>query len=203
MPRSAALELAPVGDGATDVGPFEVRALSPSLFSTLVGALIESLLPSAALRYAVAEATTSLRPTDVLLTHEPTGRSLIVFGATPDRHLVSRYLADGTQSMISVEASKDELIAAVQSLISGPPFVSTGVVQALANIPEGARQSPLTAREQEIVAFVVEGLTNREMAERLCLSTNTIRTHLQSASGKLGVNSRTKLAARARALGIA
>lgn len=186
-----------------DVGPFEVRALSPSLFSTLVGALIESLLPNAALRYAVAEATTSLRPADVLLTHEPTGRSLIVFGSTPDRLLVSRYLANGTQSMISVEASKDELIAAVQSLINGPPFVSTGVVQALAHIPEGARPSPLTAREQEVVAFVVEGLTNREIAERLCLSTNTIRTHLQSASGKLGVNSRTKLAARARALGIA
>jgi DNA-binding NarL/FixJ family response regulator len=105
--------------------------------------------------------------------------------------------------MISVDASREELIAAFDSISDGPAFVSTAIVLALASSQERGPGSVLTNREREIVAFVVEGLSNREMAATLCLSPNTIRTHLQSASAKLGVSSRAKLAARARALGIA
>lgn len=203
MSRSAALRLAPLEGEGLEAGPFEVRASGVSLFSTLVAALIESLMPGAALHFAQADASTNLRGTDVLLTHQPTGRNLVVFGSLPDRELVSRYLGEGTRSMISIDASKDELVAAVNSLLTGPPFVSTAVVQALAAPVESPTQTPLTSREQEIVTYVVEGLSNREMAERLCLSPNTIRTHLQSASMKLGVRGRMRLAARARELGIA
>jgi DNA-binding CsgD family transcriptional regulator len=51
----------------------------------------------------------------------------------------------------------------------------------------------LTRREHEIVALVAEGLTNRELAERLCISEATVRTHLTSIFLKLGVTNRLKL----------
>lgn len=204
MSRSAVLKLKPESCVPAEVGPFEVQAAAASLFSTLVAALLQSLMPNAALHFRQAEESTPLRSNDVLLTHEPTNRSLIVFGSPPDRALVAGCLALGTNSMISIDASRDELIAAVNSLVTGPAFVSTGVVHALARSPESASAGvSLTSRELEIVGYVVEGLSNREMAERLCLSPNTIRAHLQSASAKLGVNSRTRLAAQARTLGIA
>ncbi len=184
-------------------GPFEVRSAQASLFSTLVEALIGSLLPNAAVRFVPATGADALRDTDVLLTHALNGRTLVVFGAAPDGQLVGRHFAAGTHSMISVDASREELIAAVESLLEGPAFVSSGVVMALARTPDPAPGASLTSREREVIRCVMEGLSNQEMATRLCLSPNTVRTHLQSASAKLGVRGRTRLAAQARALGIA
>ena len=55
--------------------------------------------------------------------------------------------------------------------------------------------SSLTPAETEVVRLVADGLTNVRIAERLFVSTSTVRTHLRSVFGKLGVTSRTELAA--------
>jgi DNA-binding NarL/FixJ family response regulator len=183
--------------------PFEVRAARPSLFSILVEALVGSLMPGQRSRFVHVTSHDHLRDADVLLTNTVTARSLVVFGAAPDSALVARHLDSGTHSMISVDASREELVAAIESLVDGPAFISAGVVATLAKTPASPVEAPLSAREREIVRFVVEGLSNSEIAAKLCLSPNTVRTHLQSASGKLGVSGRTRVAARARTLGIA
>jgi DNA-binding CsgD family transcriptional regulator len=59
------------------------------------------------------------------------------------------------------------------------------------------RPSGLTAREAEIAHLLREGLTNQEIAERLVISTGTVRTHLESIFAKLGVHTRTAAVARA------
>ena len=61
---------------------------------------------------------------------------------------------------------------------------------------------PLTAREQEILAVVAAGLTNREIAKQLVISPETVKKHTASIYGKLGASSRTEAVARARALGL-
>jgi DNA-binding CsgD family transcriptional regulator len=61
------------------------------------------------------------------------------------------------------------------------------------------RADGLTARERELIVLLRDGLTNQEIAERLVISTGTVRTHLENIFGKLGVHTRT--AAVARALG--
>jgi LuxR family maltose regulon positive regulatory protein len=69
--------------------------------------------------------------------------------------------------------------------------------------PAPAKQAmpePLTAREQEILALLAAGLTNREIAERLVVSAETVKKHAAAVYGKLGVRSRTEAAARAREL---
>jgi LuxR family maltose regulon positive regulatory protein len=61
---------------------------------------------------------------------------------------------------------------------------------------------PLSEREVEVLEHIAIGLSNREIAERLYLSLNTIKVHTRNLYGKLGVNSRTQAVAKARELGI-
>jgi LuxR family maltose regulon positive regulatory protein len=58
----------------------------------------------------------------------------------------------------------------------------------------------LSAREREVLDLLAEGLTNREIAQQLYLSPNTVRVHTFHIYGKLGVNNRTQATARAREL---
>jgi DNA-binding NarL/FixJ family response regulator len=53
--------------------------------------------------------------------------------------------------------------------------------------------SKLTKREHEVVGLVAEGLKNNEIAERLCISSATVRHHLSAIFGKLEVADRLKL----------
>lgn len=62
---------------------------------------------------------------------------------------------------------------------------------------------PLSAREQEVLALIAAGCSNQEIADRLIISVATVRKHVENIHGKLGVQSRTQAAARARELGLA
>ncbi len=59
---------------------------------------------------------------------------------------------------------------------------------------------PLTEREREVLRLLLEGASNREIARRLVLSINTVKRHIYNLCGKLGVQSRTQVIVKARAL---
>ncbi len=61
---------------------------------------------------------------------------------------------------------------------------------------------PLSERELEVLQLLAEGLSNREIAQRLFLSTHTVRSHTYNLYGKLDVHSRTQAVARARELAL-
>jgi len=61
---------------------------------------------------------------------------------------------------------------------------------------------PLSERELEVLHLLADGQTNQEMAQSLCVSINTVKTHLRNIYGKLGVNSRRKAATKAKKLGL-
>ncbi len=64
----------------------------------------------------------------------------------------------------------------------------------------GPLAEPLTEREREVLRLLLEGASNREIAQRLVLSVNTVKRHVYNLCGKLGVQSRTQVIARARFL---
>jgi len=70
-------------------------------------------------------------------------------------------------------------------------------------IPDGQLKTVLDEklchREREIVSYVIHGFSNREIAERLCISERTVSTHLVNIYEKLNVHSRAELAAMVRA----
>jgi predicted ATPase/DNA-binding CsgD family transcriptional regulator len=61
---------------------------------------------------------------------------------------------------------------------------------------------PLTAREAEVLQLIAKGMSNREIADRLALTANTVKSHIKNIYGKLGANRRVQVAARAKELGL-
>ena len=67
---------------------------------------------------------------------------------------------------------------------------------------EGVLIEPLSEREIDVLLLLSAGLSNKEIADRLYISLNTVRTHTKNINSKLNVHSRTKAVARAKELGI-
>jgi LuxR family maltose regulon positive regulatory protein len=61
---------------------------------------------------------------------------------------------------------------------------------------------PLSERELEVLHLIAAGLSNREIADKLFISLNTVKTHTKNINSKLNVNSRIKAAARAKEMGL-
>jgi len=85
------------------------------------------------------------------------------------------------------------------SSINTTPSISTApnYIDSTASIEQ------LTEREHEILIQVTQGALNRQIAENLFLAEGTIKNHLSSIFGKLGVRDRTQAALKARELGLA
>jgi LuxR family maltose regulon positive regulatory protein len=79
-------------------------------------------------------------------------------------------------------------------------LAACGADLALPASPEQALPERLSLREQEVLQLIAAGLTNREIAEQLVVSPETVKKHSGSIYGKLGVRSRTEAVARARDL---
>lgn len=76
------------------------------------------------------------------------------------------------------------------------------LLQRLDAIDRPARTASLTAREQEILVLLAEGLTNGEIGKRLFISTKTVSVHVSNILAKLGAAGRTEAAAIARRQGL-
>jgi DNA-binding CsgD family transcriptional regulator len=89
---------------------------------------------------------------------------------------------------------------------AGEPFVSNGRAQAPgeAFVPSGGKQEDLgiTRRELEILELMAQGMSNREIADRLCVSENTVKTHSSRVFDKLGAKRRTQAVQLGREFGL-
>jgi LuxR family maltose regulon positive regulatory protein len=91
--------------------------------------------------------------------------------------------------------SRDVLPDYVATVLAGIGSTHPSTASAGRALPE-----PLTDRELEVLTLLAAGLTNREIADTLAVSPQTVKKHTSNIYGKLGVRSRTEAAARASAL---
>ncbi len=124
-----------------------------------------------------------------------------------------RLLDDCRLSLASQPPTADSqrLIAYVEKLLASYPSLAAVVESSIVN-PQSSIQNPqskienpiepLTERELEVLRLVAGGLTYAEVARRLVVSLNTVRYHVKSVYGKLGVNRRVDAVERARELGL-
>jgi ATP/maltotriose-dependent transcriptional regulator MalT len=80
------------------------------------------------------------------------------------------------------------------------------LAEAVITVPPVRRDDPLieslTTREHDVLALVADGLSNREIAHDLAISEHTVKFHLASVFGKLGVSTRTEAVQRGVRLGV-
>ena len=116
-----------------------------------------------------------------------------------EQEVVQNALQAGAIGYLLKDVTADELARAIRAAHSGRATLSPEAAQALVN---AANQPPvpgqdLTERERVVLALMVEGLNNTQIAGRLVVSPSTIKTHVSHILSKLGVASRTEAVALA------
>ncbi len=124
---------------------------------------------------------------------------IIALTSFKEKEYVEGALKGGAISYLLKNVSADELANAVRKAATGQASLSPEAAQVLIqkmNEPAQPGQD-MTDREREILALMVEGLSNNSIAERLFVSQSTVKFHVSNVLSKLGVTSRTEAVALA------
>ena len=124
---------------------------------------------------------------------------VIALTSFKEEWLIQSALQAGAIGYLLKDVSADELAQAIRAAHAGRATLAPEAAQALVH---AATQPPapghdLTERERAVLALLVEGLNNTEIAERLVVSPSTIKSHVSNILSKLGVTSRTEAVALA------
>ena len=137
-------------------------------------------------------------------------RKVILLSVYDDEQYLFQALRVGASGYLLKGISSDELVRQLESVHSGATAIDPGLaaraVDTAARLQRdefwpGARHG-LTQRESEILSFVVTGLSNRGIANKLVIGDETVKSHLRSIYRKLGVSDRTSAVATALREGI-
>jgi two-component system, NarL family, response regulator LiaR len=119
---------------------------------------------------------------------------VIVLTSFKDQELVRQALEAGAIGYLLKDLGVEDLAAAIRNACAGKPTLAPEAAQALIQATFRPRKPAydLTAREQDVLAHMVEGLSNAEIAERLVISESTVKFHVSNILGKLKAGSRTE-----------
>jgi len=137
---------------------------------------------------------------------------VIILTTFDDDEYVFEGLRAGARGYLLKDVSGHDLAEAVRTVAAGgaliEPSVARKVVAEFARVarpvrpPDAGLAEPLSEREVEILRLVAQGLSNREIADRLSLAQGTVKNYVTTILQKLGTRDRTQAALRARELGM-
>jgi len=127
------------------------------------------------------------------------GVQVLALTSFTEEELIQNALQAGAIGYLLKDVTADELAQAIRAAHGGRATLSPAAVQAMVH---AATQPPtpghdLTERERVVLALLVKGLNNTEIAEKLFVSPSTIKSHVSHILRKLDVTSRTEAAALA------
>ena len=133
--------------------------------------------------------------------------AIVACGAHTEQMAISRALFVGADGFVDKSANPEEFFEALRSAAQGEVAFAGLPPGSLGRIAEGIESqrdadSLLTDREKEVLSIAAEGLTAREIAQRLQLQERTVTTHLGRIYGKLGVHGRVAAIAAAAQMGL-
>ncbi len=137
---------------------------------------------------------------------------VIVLTTFDDDELVFDGLRAGAAGYLLKDASSDKLYEAIRAAARGEyflmPSITAKVMAEFARLANQTHRSPepslvsLSDRELQILRLISTGASNREVAESLIIAEGTVKNHITSILGKLGVNDRLQAVLKAKEIGV-
>jgi two-component system response regulator DevR len=135
---------------------------------------------------------------------DPTINALILTSYDDDEALFAAILA-GASGYVLKQVGGSDLVDTIRRVAAGQSLIDPALTARVLDRLRNGEQSPeelavLTEREREIIALIAEGLTNRQIGNRLHLAEKTVKNYVSSILAKLGLESRTQAAVLATRL---
>jgi len=134
------------------------------------------------------------------ITKEVPGVKVLCLSVHGDTRVVSGVLDAGASGYVLKDCAVEELVTAIRTVVAHKTYLSPGIAGTLVDDYKARRTAPassacreLTEREREIVQLLAEGLSTKEIGERLHLSVKTVGTHREHLMAKLHVQSLAQL----------
>ena len=128
---------------------------------------------------------------------------VVMLTAIADDETVLESIRAGADGYLTKDRAVTDVVRAVRDAYAGEILLPRSVIVDIArrvvasrdHSPEHSLVEPLTQRELEVLRSLTEGLATRQICERLGISANTLRTHVQNIMGKLHVHSKLEAVA--------
>jgi DNA-binding NarL/FixJ family response regulator len=127
-----------------------------------------------------------------LLTERVPESAVLIFTAYSERSLLSRGLESGAKGYVLKEAPHETLLRAIEKVAGGEGFVDPALMPAFLT---GKDDDTLTAREREILQLLADGMSNADVATKLFISQETVKSHVRHILAKLEADTRTQAVA--------
>jgi DNA-binding NarL/FixJ family response regulator len=132
---------------------------------------------------------------------------VIVLTASEDKNEFVQAMKLGCSGIVLKQTAPDLIVKSIRKVNAGEIWLDSHTTAAVmrqfstgldnpggGSSSKGRERSPLSTREREIVALVAQGYKNKEMAEKMFISEQTVKNHLHNIFDKLGVSDRLELA---------
>lgn len=123
------------------------------------------------------------------ITEDDSRAATVVFSAYGDKRLLSDALAAGARGYVMKGSPPEDLLRAIRTVRDGKAFVDPSLSPALL-LTQGVADAPLSEREREILQLLAEGLHTEQVADRIGLSAETVKSDTRRAITKLEADGR-------------
>jgi DNA-binding NarL/FixJ family response regulator len=165
-----------------------IRVIGEAADGETAVALAERRRPDVVIMDVRMPGMDGLEATKLLLTKVPDA-AVLIFTAYSERSLLSRGLESGAKGYVLKEAPHDTLLRAIEKVAAGDGYVDPALMPAF--LTGRDRDDMLTAREREILQLLADGMSNNDVAAKLFISQETVKSHVRHILAKLEADTRT------------
>lgn len=143
------------------------------------------------------------------ITKQSPSTKIIVMDLIPMSEDIVQFVNAGVSGFVLKDATFDEFVATIRSVAAGgkvlPPRMAESLFSQIASAAAAMQGREhvledvrMTKREREVIELIGEGLSNKEIAQRLNIAAHTVKSHVRNVMEKLALHTRLQIAAYAR-----
>lgn len=138
------------------------------------------------------------------ISHETPFLPIVILSASEDRQDMLRALESGAMGYIPKSSSPAIILSALRLILAGGKYIPSELMSGPIGegLPIKKQGVSLTPRQQEVLKFIIEGSSNKQIAAHLNCTEGTVKVHVTAVLKALGVNNRTQAAVAAQQLGL-